>query len=299
MSSTEKKKLFISHSTVDDDFVRRLRETLAPHGQDSWVDSRELRGGDALLAEIKRAISESSAYAVVVSPDSLQSEWVGHELKYALQIQQERGKDAQGKDIFPVIPLSLNGTKLGLLKTLFTYEPVFISVSSEAGEVERAVDDILVALGKRLKAEVEEKPQPVAEPLEELVLELSNLKFTDLDVDAEVKGTARASADAQLIYEPATQGQRSIVSKQKWRFIAPIGPIEASELKWYLEQYAIWPSEYFAPRAREVEKNLKKWGELLYKAVMPPELVSDVLTAWGRIEQKANRRFSVYIDTPR
>ena len=66
-------KLFNSHSSRDDAFVRDLRATLADHGQDGWIDSRELRGGDPLWTEIERAIEEASAYAVVVSPDALLS----------------------------------------------------------------------------------------------------------------------------------------------------------------------------------------------------------------------------------
>jgi hypothetical protein len=36
-------KLFISHSSQDDAFVRDLRAALADQGQDGWIDSRELR----------------------------------------------------------------------------------------------------------------------------------------------------------------------------------------------------------------------------------------------------------------
>src|SRR5215813_4827062 len=99
-------KLFISHSSQDDAFVRDLRAALADHGQDGWIDSRELRGGDPLWSEIQKAIEAASAYAVVVSTDSFQSPWVGKELQHALDLRKQRGKDK-----FPVIPLSLNGTK--------------------------------------------------------------------------------------------------------------------------------------------------------------------------------------------
>ena len=53
-------KLFISHSSQDDAFVRELRAALELHGQGGWIDSRELRGGDPLWSEIKKAI-ESGA----------------------------------------------------------------------------------------------------------------------------------------------------------------------------------------------------------------------------------------------
>lgn len=57
----------------------------------------------------------------MISPESLQSKWVGKELRHALKLRDERGKDK-----FPVIPLSLNGTKLGVLEEFFGEEPIYI-----------------------------------------------------------------------------------------------------------------------------------------------------------------------------
>ncbi|MCY2996008.1 MAG: toll/interleukin-1 receptor domain-containing protein [Planctomycetota bacterium] len=189
-------KLFISHSSQDDPFVCELRAALADHGQAGWIDSRELRGGDPLWSEIQKAIDEASAYAVVISTDALQSKWVGKELRHALKVQKKRGQDK-----FPVIPLSLNDTKLGVLEEFFGEEPLYIPVTNGAGGVEAAMDAILVALGQRLPADVSATPQPKAEPLEELVLELTDLKFHEQD------GVRRAAARARLVYEPATPGQ--------------------------------------------------------------------------------------------
>ncbi len=278
-------KLFISHSSQDDAFVRELREALEHHGQDGWIDSRELRGGDPLWPEIQKAIEAASAFAVVVSPEALQSKWVGKELRHALGLRDKRGKDK-----FPVIPLSLNGTKLGVLEEFFGDEPVYIPVSSDAGGVEAAMNAIHVALGKRLPADVPSTPQPKAEPLEELVLELTDLKFHEQD------GVRRASARARLVYEPATPGQPHVHSAQTWRLIAPIGPIEAGELRWYLEKYAVWPSHYFRDRARKVEENLAKWGRLLHEAAMPVARTANVMNAWAKIGDHAGRRFSVHVD---
>ena len=107
-------KLFISHSSKDDNLVRELQQALGDLKQDVWIDSRELRGGDLLWPVIQQAIDEASAYAVLVSTDGLQSKWVGKELRYALEVQKQRGKDQ-----YPVIPLSLNGTQLGVLEEFF------------------------------------------------------------------------------------------------------------------------------------------------------------------------------------
>lgn len=279
-------KLFISHSSQDDTFVRDLRAVLADHGQAGWIDSRELRGGDPLWTEIEQAITGASAYAVVVSTDALQSKWVGKELLHALEVQKERGRDA-----FPVIALSLNETRLGVLEEFFDEAPLYIPVSSEAGGVEAAVDPILVALRKRLPADAPVTPQPAPQPLEELVLQLTDLKFQEKD------SIRRAAARARLIYEPATPGQDKVHSVEPWRLVAPIGPIEAEELRWYLEKYAVWPSHYFRDRARQVETDLVTWGRQLHEAALPLAHTANVMQAWETIDGPAGRRFSVHVDT--
>jgi tetratricopeptide (TPR) repeat protein len=279
------RRLFISHSSQDDGFVREIQQALGNFKQDVWIDSRELRGGDPLWQEIRKAIEEASAYAVVVSANGLQSKWVGKELRYALEVQKQRGKDK-----FPVVSLSLNGTKLGVLEEFFDEEPIYIPVSSAAGGIDEAMHPILVALGEREPEDVSPTQQPKAEPLEELVLELTDLKFHEQD------GVRRASARARLVYEPGTPGQPEVKSTQNWRFIAPLGPIEAEELRWYLEKFAIWPSEYFRDRARKVEENLVRWGKVLHEAALPGAHTANVMEAWARIDDDAGRRFSVYVD---
>jgi tetratricopeptide (TPR) repeat protein len=278
-------KLFISHSSQDDDFVRELRRALSEHGQDGWIDSRELRGGDSLWAEIEQAIEEASAFAVIVSPAGLQSRWVGKELRHALTLQEARGRKE-----FPVVPLSLDGTRLGVLEEFFGEEPTYLPVTSGAGGVDAAIDPILVALRKREPADVPASPQPAAEPLEDLVLELTDLGFHELD------GIRRASARARLVYEPATPGQPYVHSEQSWRLVAPMGPIEAEDLRWYLEKYAIWPSHYFRERAAKVEEDLVEWGRRLHEEAMPVAHAANVLQAWARIGDHAGRRFSVHVD---
>ena len=66
-------KLFISHSSEDDTLVGKLRQQLAAHGVDGWIDSRQLRGGDVLSMEITAAIASATAFLVVVSPSAFQS----------------------------------------------------------------------------------------------------------------------------------------------------------------------------------------------------------------------------------
>lgn len=146
--------LFISHSSNDDAIVRALQQALGDLGQDVWTDSRQLRG-DPLWPDIQRAIEDAEAYAILVSPSALQSSWVGKELRHALEVQKHRGRDG-----YPVIPLSLDRTPLGVLEVIFGEPPRYIPLSSAAGGVEAALDPILVALGKRESTDVAATPQP-------------------------------------------------------------------------------------------------------------------------------------------
>ena len=276
--------LFLSHSSADDGFVRELRQALADMGQPVWIDSRQLKGGDPLWSDITAAIEAAAGLAVLVSPESLQSRWVGKEVQYGIQIQGQRGRDP-----FPVIPLSLNGTRLGVLEGLFEEEPTYIPVSSAPGGATAALHDILVALGLRLPTDRPPVLQPRPEPVAELVLKLSDLRFHEED------GKRRAAGNAQLFYEPAAVGQR-VVESDRWRLIAPLGPIEAEELGWYLERWPVWPNPLVADRAKQVEANLIAWGQALHGAALPPQPTANVLQAWAGVAAGASCRFSVSVD---
>ncbi|AUB84370.1 toll/interleukin-1 receptor domain-containing protein [Candidatus Thiodictyon syntrophicum] len=254
-------QVFLSHATADDAVVRSLRQALADLGQEVWIDSRELRGGDLLWPVVSQAIEAAAAYAVLVSPNALLSRWVGKELRHALTIQGQRGRER-----YPVIPLSLDGTQLGVLEDFFGEQPAYVPISSAPGGLDAALHAILVALGKRLPEDVPPQAQPTAEPIEDLVLELTDLRFHETP-----EGIRRPSARARLVHEPAAANQREVASEHSWRLIAPLGPIEADDIRWYLEDYAVWPGTQFQARARRIEASLTRWGQDLYQAALPKE----------------------------
>lgn len=275
--------LFISHSSADDDFVRRLRQRLEEHGVRAWTDSRELLPGGLLEPDIKIAIENSSAFAVVVSPNSLQSTWVGKELRFSLEVQHRRGNDR-----YAVIPLSLDGTKLGALESFFDGEPIYISVSSATGGVDAAIHSLLVALGRRLPTDTTPAISQVQQPLEELRLELADF------VMETVNGSSCASARARLVYESEVPDQLPIVSPNSWRIVAPLGATELGELHWYLDEFARWPYEHFRRRAQDLESNLVRWGKELHDAALPANSVAQLTSAWYRLDV-ADRRFSIFV----
>ena len=159
--------VFISHATSDDAFVRELRLVLEGLHIPVWVDSRNLRGGNALAPEIAQAIAQARQVLVVLSPQTINSPWVRREIRQALQVQQSRQADG-----YRVIPLLLPGVEPTALEHWFEEEPVAVPVQLTVAGLSEALPAILAALGERLP----DDPQPVqevaAQPVEDLLLEL-------------------------------------------------------------------------------------------------------------------------------
>jgi hypothetical protein len=61
--------------------VRERQRALRLLGVRACIGSRELLPGGLLEPDIQKGSEEAEAYAVVVSPSSLQSRWVGKELR--------------------------------------------------------------------------------------------------------------------------------------------------------------------------------------------------------------------------
>jgi hypothetical protein len=78
------KSLFLSHSRKDKLFVNKLANDLRKHGVRVWLDEAELQVGDSLLSKIEMAIEELDYLGVVLTLNSVGSEWVRREVEVAL-----------------------------------------------------------------------------------------------------------------------------------------------------------------------------------------------------------------------
>ena len=76
--------IFLSHNHKDKPFVRKLAERLNAHGIRTWVDEAEIRVGDSLITKIESAIQEFTYLGVILSPNSVKSQWVKKEVNIAL-----------------------------------------------------------------------------------------------------------------------------------------------------------------------------------------------------------------------
>jgi hypothetical protein len=125
---------------------------------------------------------------------------------------------------------------------------------------------LLAALGIEALDKIQKIIELAFPPLEELILELEEPEIKTLDDQR-----TQLSAKAEIIYEPSDKAQRQSRS-HKFRFTAPLGPIELDDLRWYLEQYQIWPAGEFKKRAEFIAAKLPQWGQALYHAALNDEL---------------------------
>ncbi len=130
-------KIFISYSSLDKRFVRRLAKRLKTDGYYVWIDEAELLAGDSLPKKVSEAVVSSKVVLVIVSSAAIKSKWLSFELNKATE-QMVKGNCR-------VIPIVIEKVKLppevqGLLYADFTssfklgYQSVATALEYEAAK---------------------------------------------------------------------------------------------------------------------------------------------------------------------
>lgn len=88
----DKNHIFISYrrKNPDKSFTYHLIEDLRAAGHSTWVDREGLDPADYFSEEIQQAIDSCYAFVVVLSPESVDSEWVQKEMHYAVREKSSR-----------------------------------------------------------------------------------------------------------------------------------------------------------------------------------------------------------------
>jgi TIR domain len=107
---TRRPSAFISHSSRDLPFVRRLAERLRGQGIEVWLDDMQLKVGDTLTETIALALKQHDFVVVVFSRASLASAWVRKEVAMAAR-HSSRSRVAK------IVPLLLERRAAGKLPT--------------------------------------------------------------------------------------------------------------------------------------------------------------------------------------
>ncbi|HEC91887.1 MAG TPA: toll/interleukin-1 receptor domain-containing protein, partial [Candidatus Atribacteria bacterium] len=97
--------IFLAHSKKDKKFVDKLARDLRNAGYYVWIDEAEIKVGDSLIEKIREGIDKVSYVGVVISHNSIKSEWVRKEVDIAIN------QEIEGKRV-KVIPILLDNVDL-------------------------------------------------------------------------------------------------------------------------------------------------------------------------------------------
>ena len=90
--------VFLSHNSKDKPWVIRLKNALEANGIKVWLDKDQIRPGDLFAYALERGIAESKAVAIIITPESMESDWVKAEYYRAFSLAT-----TQGVQLIPVL----------------------------------------------------------------------------------------------------------------------------------------------------------------------------------------------------
>lgn len=90
---------FISYSSQDEEFARRLHGRIRDAHLRVWFAPEDIQGGQKLHEQIETAIRVYDKLLIVLSEASLQSSWVMDELRKAFKAERQSGK----RKLFPLL----------------------------------------------------------------------------------------------------------------------------------------------------------------------------------------------------
>ena len=103
--------VFISHSSKDKPFAKRLATDLADRGHTVWLDEWIIKIGECIVTKIERGISDADYVIIILSQNSVISEWVEREWKAKYWDEISKGQNL-------VLPLLIEDCHIPpLLKT--------------------------------------------------------------------------------------------------------------------------------------------------------------------------------------
>ncbi len=95
---------FISYSSKDEEFAKRLHADLQARGVRVWFAPEDIKGGRKLHEQIPEAIRLYDKLLLVLSENSMQSEWVKTEIRHA---RKDEAREKRRK-LFPISLVEFN-----------------------------------------------------------------------------------------------------------------------------------------------------------------------------------------------
>ncbi|MFM2013491.1 MAG: hypothetical protein RLZZ396_2275 [Planctomycetota bacterium] len=84
--------IFLSHSSRDKVFVRKLADNLKEMGHAPWLDEREIKAGESIVAKVGEGVASADYVVIVLSSNSVQSGWFAREWEAKLWQEVNQGR---------------------------------------------------------------------------------------------------------------------------------------------------------------------------------------------------------------
>lgn len=196
----KKMKVFISHSSTDKCFVRFLKDCLLANSIQTWFDEDQLDLGDSLTTKLEVALNESTHLLIVLSPASIDSDWVQFELKKALA----NSKTGLMNKIIPIkyrecnVPEELQDLIYGYLSN-----EVVLPVDNKIKFISNGFEDVFLRIIRAIK-----NSSKMIDKTEKTEI-IKSIKSTEKEVENYTKSVHRG------IYKLV--GYNTLLSRQKYQ----------------------------------------------------------------------------------
>lgn len=118
------KEVFLSHSDKDRPFATSLARVLRRHNIPVWYSRSNIIGAQQWHDEIGAALNRCNWFVLILSPNSVKSEWVKHELMFALNNRRYKSR---------IVPLLLKPCKYTKLSwTLSEFQVIDFTQKTQA-----------------------------------------------------------------------------------------------------------------------------------------------------------------------
>jgi tetratricopeptide (TPR) repeat protein len=291
VESAEHRGVFITHATEDDEIARQLRIHLEGEGLRCWVDSERLRPGRRLKETIESAIQEAQGQLVLLTPRAIQDhkEWIRQEIEWGREVEAE----SEGR--FALVPVLWGLTKDELPEDLQGLAARRMVDTDAGARLGFAVREVLFGLGLTESPGLPVVPKHVGE-VHELVVQVTAPRLVEEQDEA---GIIRRRVHGEVALELRLPGAEPTAPGEPAPFRAPVGTLEADELRWYLESFYLWPAEAFQERAAGIEANLPVWGKALWQTVLEATGGAALVERWLEASEAPGQRRLLTIQAAR
>jgi hypothetical protein len=98
---------FISYSSEDEDFAKRLHSRMRDAHLRVWFAPEDIKAGEKIYEQLENAIQMNDRLLLVLSEHSINSEWVIAEIKRALKVERKENR----RKLFPILVVDFNTIK--------------------------------------------------------------------------------------------------------------------------------------------------------------------------------------------